>query len=129
MTIDTGDIHSRIVQLESAEKQLSKEVRVLDNRLDKSLLTLTHNVESLTQAIKALQEAQTQTVALQQSMILLQERASTIPELHREINRLTVERATDSVVLKGIRTVAGAILVVLVGTVATILFGVPTPIG
>ena len=129
MTIDTGDIHSRIVQLESAEKQLSKEVRVLDNRLDKSLLTLTHNVESLTQAIKALQEAQTQTVALQQSMILLQERASTIPELHREINRLTVERATDSVVLKGIRTVAGAILVVLVGTAATILFGVPTPIG
>lgn len=114
-----SDIHSRIMQLEEADRKLSHEVVNLNGRLDTALITLTNNVNNLTEAIKALQEAQTQTTALQHSMILLQERASVVPEIQKEVNNLVIANATNNVVLQGIRFFAGTVAAAVIGIVVT----------
>ena len=102
MAFDNTDIYTRISQLEDTDRKLAHEVSTLHGRLDTALITLTNNVNNLTDAIKALQESQSQTTALQHSMILLQERASVVPEMQKAINGIVIENATNNVLLKGI---------------------------
>lgn len=124
--IDT-DINTRIMQLEASDRKLSQEVGSLHSRLDTALLTLTHNVNNLTEAINALRESQSQTTALQHSMILLQERASVVPELQKEVNALIVGQAQNNLVLKGIKFLAGAVLVAVIGLVVTAIWSIGPP--
>lgn len=112
--LDSENIHDRIMQLEASDRKLQQEVGSLHTRLDTALITLTHNVNNLTEAIRALQESQSQTTALQHSMILLTERASVVPKMQEEVNGLIISRATDNVVLKGIRFLAGALVVAVI---------------
>lgn len=112
--LDSENIHDRIMQLEASDKKLQQEVGSLHTRLDTALITLTHNVNNLTEAIRALQESQSQTTALQHSMILLTERASVVPKIQEEVNSLIISRATDNVVLRGIRFLAGALVVAVI---------------
>lgn len=117
-----NDIHQRIMQLEDSDRKLSQEVGSLHSRLDTALLTLTHNVNSLTEAINALRESQSQTTALQHSMILLQERASIVPELQKQVNTLIVADAGNTVILKGIRFLAGTVAATVVGIVVAAIW-------
>lgn len=112
--LDSENIHDRIMQLEASDRKLQQEVGSLHTRLDTALITLTHNVNNLTDAIRALQESQSQTTALQHSMILLTERASVVPKMQEEVNSLIISRATDNVVLRGIRFLAGALVVAVI---------------
>lgn len=112
--LDSENIHDRIMQLEASDKKLQQEVGSLHTRLDTALITLTHNVNNLTEAIRALQESQSQTTALQHSMILLTERASVVPKIQEEVNSLIISRATDNVVLRGIRFLAGALVAAVI---------------
>lgn len=125
MAFDNTDIYTRISQLEDTDRKLAHEVSTLHGRLDTALITLTNNVNNLTDAIKALQESQSQTTALQHSMILLQERASVVPEMQKAINGIVIENATNNVLLKGIRFLVGAVIVVVVGIVVTAIWGIP----
>jgi hypothetical protein len=119
--LDSENIHDRIMQLEASDRKLQQEVGSLHTRLDTALITLTHNVNSLTDAIRALQESQSQTTALQHSMILLTERASVVPKMQDEINSLVISRATDNVVLKAIRFLASALVVAVITAAAAII--------
>lgn len=119
--LDSENIHDRIMQLEASDRKLQQEVGSLHNRLDTALITLTHNVNNLTEAIRALQESQSQTTALQHSMILLTERASVVPKMQEELNSLIISRATDNVVLKGIRFLAGALVVAVITAAVAII--------
>ena len=120
MSFDTQNIHDRLMQLEVSDKKIQQEVGSLNTRLDTALITLTHNVSNLTEAIKSLQEAQSQTTALQHSMIILTERASVVPELQREVNQLMISKATDDVTLKAVKFVASALVVAVVTAVIAI---------
>ena len=119
--LDSENIHDRIMQLEASDRKLQQEVGSLHTRLDTALITLTHNVNNLTEAIRALQESQSQTTALQHSMILLTERASVVPKMQEEVNSLIISRATDNVVLKGIRFLAGALVVAVITAAVAIV--------
>lgn len=119
--LDSENIHDRIMQLEASDRKLQQEVGSLHTRLDTALITLTHNVNNLTDAIRALQESQSQTTALQHSMILLTERASVVPKMQEEVNSLIISRATDNVVLKGIRFLAGALVVAVITAAVAIV--------
>ena len=119
--LDSENIHDRIMQLEASDRKLQQEVGSLHTRLDTALITLTHNVNNLTEAIRALQESQSQTTALQHSMILLTERASVVPKMQEEVNSLIISRATDDVVLKGIRFLAGALVVAVITAAVAIV--------
>lgn len=120
---DTENIHDRLMQLEASDRKLSQEVGTLHTRLDTALITLTHNVNNLTDAIRALQESQSQTTALQHSMILLQERASVVPEIQKEVNALIIANAKNNVVLRGIQFLAGAVMATVIGIVVTAVWG------
>ena len=119
--LDSENIHDRIMQLEASDRKLQQEVGSLHTRLDTALITLTHNVNNLTDAIRALQESQSQTTALQHSMILLTERASVVPKMQEEVNSLIISRATDNVVLRGIRFLAGALVVAVITAAVAIV--------
>ena len=119
--LDSENIHDRIMQLEASDRKLQQEVGSLHTRLDTALITLTHNVNNLTDAIRALQESQSQTTALQHSMILLTERASVVPKMQEEVNSLIISRATDNVVLRGIRFLAGALVVAVITAAVAII--------
>lgn len=125
MAIDTGDIHHRIVQLEDSDKRLTHELMSINNRLDKSLLSLTMNVSSLTDAIKSLQESNLKTVELQQKMLLMQERTSLFPEMQKKLHEFEVSQARNDVVLRGIRLVAVAMATTVIGIIVTALWGFP----
>lgn len=119
--LDSENIHDRIMQLEASDRKLQQEVGSLHTRLDTALITLTHNVNNLTEAIRALQESQSQTTALQHSMILLTERASVVPKMQEEVNSLIISRATDNVVLKGIRFLAASLVVAVITAAVAII--------
>jgi uncharacterized protein involved in exopolysaccharide biosynthesis len=121
--VDSNDVHERLTRLEDTDRQLTQEVNKLQNKLDNALLTLTNNVNNLTNAIHVLQESQSQQTALQHSMIVLQERASVLPTMQTELNRLVVDSATNNLILKGIRFLAGAVVVAVFGGLATLLVG------
>tara|TARA_Y100000593_G_scaffold75007_1_gene138251 strand:- start:5323 stop:5691 length:369 start_codon:yes stop_codon:yes gene_type:complete len=117
------DVHERLTRLEDTDRQLTQEVNKLQNKLDNALLTLTNNVNNLTNAIHVLQESQAQNTALHHSMIVLQERASVIPKVQEELNRVVVDQAAQRVILTGIKFLCGAVLVAVLGGVATLIFG------
>ena len=119
--LDSENIHDRIMQLEASDRKLQQEVGSLHTRLDTALITLTHNVNNLTEAIRALQESQSQTTALQHSLIILTERASVVPKMQEEVNSLIISRATDNVVLKGIRFLGASLVVAVITAVITII--------
>lgn len=117
------DLQYRVKLLEDTDRQLSEEIRNLQIKLDNSLIVLTNNVSNLTTAIKTLQESQERTTDLHHALIVLQERASTMPEVQRELNRLTIEMATQNVTLKAIRFLSGAIGVSVIGAIVAMVFG------
>lgn len=116
-------IYDRIRKLEEGGKDLTSEVNRLNLKLDTALLTLTNNVNNLTQAIKILQESQQQTNSMHHSLIVLQERATVVPEIQRELNRVIIDMATQNVILKGIRFLAGAVAVSFIGAVVAFFVG------
>jgi len=124
MAVDNNDVHNRLMQLEETDRKLSSDVSALNGRLDTALLTLTNNVNNLTNAIKALQESQALNNAIHQNLILLQERASSVPAMQAQINQLVVDRATTEVVLKGIRFVGAATLVAFIGLIVGAIWGI-----
>lgn len=119
--LDSENIHDRIMQLEASDRKLQQEVGSLHTRLDTALITLTHNVNNLTEAIRALQESQCQTTALQHSMILLTERAAVVPKMQEEVTSLIISRATDNVVLRGIRFLGASIVVAVITAAVAII--------
>lgn len=123
MAVDNNDVHNRLMQLEEADRKLSVDVSSLNGRLDTALLTLTNNVNNLTQAIKTLQETQSQNSLMQQQLILLQERTAAIPPMQNQVNQLVVDRATTDVVLKGIRFIGGALVTAIVGLSVAAIWG------
>lgn len=117
------DMQLRIDRLEQSDKDLVDRLSVLNNRLDTALLTLTHNVNSLTDAIRNLQESQSRTMELQHSIVVLQERASVVPDLQRSVNQLVIDGSKNELILKGIRLMAGAAAMALLGIAIKAIFG------
>jgi len=120
---DDSEIRNRIMRLEEADRKLTSEVVSLNGRLDSALLTLTNNVSNLTDAIKALQEAQEKTTELQYSLIRLQERSSGVPDLQRAVTSLTIANERNNVVLQGIKFLTGTVLVAVVGMLVNTFWG------
>lgn len=119
----SDEMQARIDRLEQSDKDLVDRLSVMNNRLDTALLTLTHNVNSLTDAIRNLQESQSRTLELQKSIIILQERASIVPTLQRDVNRLQIDGSKNELILKGIRLMAGAAAMALLGIAIKTIFG------
>lgn len=123
MNRDDADLQKRVRMLEDTDRKLSEEIRNLQIKLDHSLIILTNNVSNLTDAIKTLQESQERTTDLHHALIVLQERASTMPEVQRELNRVVVDMATQNVILKAVRFFSGAFAVAVIGAVVAMVFG------
>lgn len=119
----TEELHKRIDRLEQSDKTIVERLSTLNNRLDTALLTLTHNVNSLTGAIRDLQEAQAKTIELQHSIVILQERSSVIPDLQREVTKLMMNGQKNDVVLRGIRLMAGSAALAVLGIAIKAIFG------
>lgn len=119
----TEELHKRIDRLEQSDKMMVDRLSTLNNRLDTALLTLTHNVNSLTSAIRDLQEAQSRTIELQHSIVVLQERSSIIPDMQRDVNKLRMDGSKNEVVLKGIRLMAGSAALAVLGIAIKAIFG------
>lgn len=119
----SDELQTRVQRVEQVNRDLVDKVGALNNRLDTALITLTHNVNSLTDATRNLQEAQTRTLELHHSIVILQERASVVPDLQREVNRLIVETSKSELVLKGIRLLAGSVAIALLGIAIKTIFG------
>lgn len=123
MNRDDADLQKRVRMLEDTDRKLSEDIRNLQIKLDHSLIILTNNVSNLTDAIKTLQESQERTTDLHHALIVLQERASTMPEVQRELNRVVVDMATQNVILKAVRFFSGAFAVAVIGAVVAMVFG------
>lgn len=120
---DSNEIMHRLLRLEETDRKLAGDMMVLHNRFENSLITLTNNVNNLTEAIRSLQETQSKTTELQHSLIRLQERSSSIPDMQREVTSLTIATEKNNVVLQGIKYLAGTVLAAVIGLVASSFWG------
>jgi len=120
---DSNEIKHRLLRLEETDRKLAGDMMVLHNRFENSLITLTNNVNNLTEAIRSLQETQSKTTELQHSLIRLQERSSSIPDMQREVTSLTIATEKNNVVLQGIKYLAGTVLAAVIGLVASSFWG------
>ncbi len=120
---DSNEIKHRLLRLEETDRKLAGDMMVLHNRFENSLITLTNNVNNLTEAIRSLQETQSKTTELQHSLIRLQERSSSIPDMQREVTSLTIATEKNNVVLHGIKYLAGTVLAAVIGLVASSFWG------
>jgi DNA-binding ferritin-like protein len=111
------------LRLEETDRKLAGDMMVLHNRFENSLITLTNNVNNLTEAIRSLQETQSKTTELQHSLIRIQERSSSIPDMQREVTSLTIATEKNNVVLQGIKYLAGTVLAAVIGLVASSFWG------
>ena len=120
---DSNEIKHRLLRLEETDRKLAGDMMVLHNRFENSLITLTNNVNNLTEAIRSLQETQSKTTELQHSLIRIQERSSSIPDMQREVTSLTIATEKNNVVLQGIKYLAGTVLAAVIGLVASSFWG------
>ena len=120
---DSNEIKHRLLRLEETDRKLAGDMMVLHNRFENSLITLTNNVNNLTEAIRSLQETQSKTTELQHSLIRLQERSSSIPDMQREVTTLTIATEKNNVVLQGIKYLAGTVLAAVIGLIASSFWG------
>lgn len=119
----SDDLHQRLDRLEKSDKDFVDKLSIMNHKLDTALLTLTHNVNSLTEAIRNLQESQSRTMELQHSIVILQERSAVVPEMQRDVNRLLIDGSKNELILKGIRLMAGAAAMALLGIAIKAIFG------
>lgn len=117
------ELYQRIDRLEQSDKEFVNRLNVMNHKLDTALLTLTHNVNSLTDAIRNLQESQSKAIENQHSIVVLQERAAVVPQLQRDVNRLMIDGSKNELILKGMRLLASAAALSLLGIAIKTIFG------